>query len=193
MTPLHVGPLDIVTHTPLWVWPLLAYVLFMGWQATRDRTVAPWRVFVMPAVAVVLAAANLATGGATPTGLAGFAAGVAIGAAAGLAIARRRPVQLRADGRLALAGDWLPLVLMVCIFALRYARGIAVGIDPQIATEPGFMFGGALASGLFSAMMVARMLGALPADLFRPRQPAMQSGTGPTVDAAPKKKAPEIL
>ncbi|MGO4839398.1 DUF2306 domain-containing protein, partial [Rhizobiaceae sp. 2RAB30] len=51
------GPtvVDIVTHTPLWVWPLLLYVLYAGWKATRDRVVAPWRLLVMPAVATGLA------------------------------------------------------------------------------------------------------------------------------------------
>lgn len=34
------GLLDIVTHTPLWVWPLIAYALYAGWARTRDRIVS---------------------------------------------------------------------------------------------------------------------------------------------------------
>jgi hypothetical protein len=167
MTPNQISPLDIVTHTPLWVWALLAYSLYVGWRMTRDRILAPWRVFIMPAIAAAFALANLLTDGATPTALSGFAAGGALGATAGVAIARRRPARLRDDGRLAVPGDWLPLALLIGIFAVRYARGVAIAIDPQIAADPLSVFAGMVASGLFAATMIARVLAALPSEHFR--------------------------
>ncbi len=89
-----------------------------------------------------------------------------------MAIARRRPARLLGDGRLALKGDWLPLLLLVGIFAIRYAQGIALGIDPALAANTAFSLAGMVAAGLFAAMMVARVLGQLPAEVFRRLVPA---------------------
>ena len=38
--------LDIVTHTPLWVWPLLALVVWLGWLGHAPRTLHPARLAV---------------------------------------------------------------------------------------------------------------------------------------------------
>ena len=44
------SPLDIVLHTPLWVWPLFALVLWLGWAAHKPRTVHPLRLAALPLV-----------------------------------------------------------------------------------------------------------------------------------------------
>jgi hypothetical protein len=40
----------ILTHTPLWVFALLAYLIWQGWQARRPRTRAIWRMLIVPQV-----------------------------------------------------------------------------------------------------------------------------------------------
>jgi uncharacterized membrane protein len=159
--------LGVLQHTPIWVWAVLLYVLYVGWSRTRDRVVAPWRLLVMPAVIAGLAVWNLAASGLTPAGIAGFTCGAVAGGFAGMAVARRRPAQLRPDGMLAVRGDWLPLLLVVGIFAVRYAQGVALGIDPALAAHDGFALAGVFASGLFAAMMAARTLGMLPPEFYR--------------------------
>ncbi|GLQ80618.1 hypothetical protein GCM10007881_41370 [Mesorhizobium huakuii] len=164
------GAVDILSHTPLWVWPLILYGLFIGWSRTRDRVVSPSRLLVLPALVSGLALYNLVASGISATGLLGSACGAVAGALAGTAMARRRPARLLADGRLALQGDWLPLALIVAIIIIRYARGIALGVDPALAQETGFVLASAVLSGLFAAMMIARSIGVLPRGFFR--QPA---------------------
>jgi uncharacterized membrane protein len=176
--PTFVG---IVTHTPLWVWPLLLYVLYAGWRATRDRVVAPWRLLVMPAVATGLALYNLVSAGPSPAGLAAFAAGVAGGSAAGFALGRRRPAERRGDGKLAVRGDWVPLVLILGIIAVRYATGVALGIDPSLGQDTLFLVVRLALSGLFSAMMIVLTIAALPSGMSRPAGlagPAVQPSSG---------------
>jgi hypothetical protein len=161
------GLVDILSHTPLWVWPLILYGLFIGWSRTRDRVVSPARLLVLPALISGLALYNLVASGISATSLAGFACGAVAGALAGTAMARRRPARLLADGRLALQGDWLPLVLVVAIIIIRYAKGIALGVDPALAQQPRFVLASAVLSGLFAAMMIARSVGVLPAEFLR--------------------------
>ena len=157
----------ILSHTPLWVWPLILYALFIGWKRTQARIVAPQRLFVMPALITGLALYNLASSGVSASGLLGFACGAVAGAVAGIAVARRRPATMLADGRLALQGDWVPLALIVAIIVIRYARGVALGVDPALAEVPGFVLASAFLSGFFAAMMIARTIGVLPSGFFR--------------------------
>jgi hypothetical protein len=39
---------QIVTNTPVWVWVLLAYLLFIGVRALRPATTPLWRIAIMP-------------------------------------------------------------------------------------------------------------------------------------------------
>ena len=155
--------IDIITHTPLWVWPLLAYTLYTGWRMTRDRTIARWRVFIMPAIAVTFAVVNLMTGGNTLAELAGFA----VGTGTGYVIARARPARMLEDGRLALAGDWLPVILLIGIFSVKYAQGVALAIDRALATNTLFLFASAAAPALLAAVLLVRSLRGLPSGMFR--------------------------
>jgi len=157
---------SILSHTPLWVWPLILYSLLIGWKRTQARIVAPQRLFVMPALITGLALYNLASSGISASGLLGFACGAVVGALAGLAVARRRPATMLADGRLVLQGDWVPLALIAAIIVIRYAKGVALGVDPALAQAPGFVLASAFLSGLFAAMMIARTVGVLPPGFF---------------------------
>ena len=165
---LHLARIaDILSHTPLWVWPLIAYGLFVGWSRTRDRVVAPSRLFIMPALIAGLALYHLLSSGLSAGGLLGFACGAAAGTLAGIAVARRRPARLLDDGRLALQGDWVPLAIVVAIIFIRYTQGVALGVDPALAQVTGFVLASALLSGFLAAMMIARTLGLLPSGIFR--------------------------
>ena len=42
--------LRILINTPLWVWPLLAYLICQGAQALRIRTQPIWRMLIVPLV-----------------------------------------------------------------------------------------------------------------------------------------------
>jgi uncharacterized membrane protein len=158
---------DIVSNTPLWVWPLLLYLLYVGWSRTGDRIVAPARLVIMPAVIVGLALYNLVSPEPSFGMLLGFACGAAAGAFAGYAIGRRRVAERLGDGMLKIKGDWMPLVLIVAIFAVHYARGVALALHPALARDAAFLLAGATLSGLFAAMMVARTIAALPPGLLR--------------------------
>ncbi len=55
MTPV----LQIVANTPIWVWVLLAYLLFIGIRALRPSTAPLWRIAILPMVFFVWGLASL--------------------------------------------------------------------------------------------------------------------------------------
>lgn len=166
VAPQGPGLIDIATGTPLWVWPLLAYLLFMGWRRMQDRAVSPMRLFVMPVVITGLAVYNLSGSALSLSAMLAFACGGAAGAFGGLGMARRRPAEWTEGGRLKIRGDWMPLALMLGVFSIRYVQGTVRAIAPAMAHEPAFLVGSAFVSGLLAAMMIARTVGQLPGGFF---------------------------
>jgi len=163
------GLIDIVSGTPPWVWPLLAYVLWAGWRMNRDRDMPLWRVAVIPLVVLGLSLSGFVSHGLTLVSLAALIAGAACGAWIGQAVARRRPAELLANGLIRQKGDWLPFVLIIGIFITRYVQSAALALHPELAASTAFTLGGAFASGLFAATVLVRTLTALPVQLLRER------------------------
>lgn len=162
------GLVQIVSGTPLWVWPLLAFLLWRGWRVSRDHDIAPWRLAIMPLIMLGLSLYGLVAH-LTLVSLAAYLVGAGFGAAAGQAVARRRPAELLPDGMIRQKGDWLPFVLILGIFVTRYAQGMTLALHPALAADISFILGGALVSGLFAATMVVRTLAALPPEVLRER------------------------
>lgn len=141
----------MLAHIPLWVFGVLVAILAAGLSQRRTRVRRP---FTVMAVALALAAwslsgvvsafdASLATVG--PWGL-----GLVLGALAALGLGVGRGMAARAGGSLVqVPGSWTPLALMLGIFVLRFALGMAQAL------------GAALPAGGLGAMAVVALLGAL--------------------------------
>ena len=51
---------QIVVNTPLWVWPLMLFVLWLGWRGLQPRTLPVGRLAVLPLVGVGTSVAGIA-------------------------------------------------------------------------------------------------------------------------------------
>jgi hypothetical protein len=129
--------IQIVANTPLWVWPLMVFVLWLGWQGLQPRAVPLWRPAILPMVSIGASLAAIAQSTGPALALAGWAVALLLALPLGYAIGRRRAVRLRPeDGRLEIAGGWFVLVFGLSIFAVRYALGVLFGVLPALRVEP---------------------------------------------------------
>ena len=153
--PLATVVFEILRHTPGYVWAILAALIAFGIIQLRTYRVTRARLALAPIGlgAFSLWGASLAFG---------FNAGVIgawlVGMALAFAANRRLqwPRRIEVDGdAFRLEGSVIPLLLMLGIFALRYAVAVTLVFHHDLATDP--LFGGALAatygalSGLFAA------------------------------------------
>ena len=53
---------NILSHTPVWVWGLLAALMALGFSQTRQRRLAPWRLLMLPLVLLGLGLWSMAPG-----------------------------------------------------------------------------------------------------------------------------------
>lgn len=126
---------EIVTRTPLWVWPLMLVVLWLGWWGLRPRVVSPARLAILPLVGLGTSLSGIAQSLQPAPALAAWAVAVVAALPLGYALGRRRSVRLLEDGRLAIAGGWFALGFGISIFAVRYALGVLFGVMPHLRAE----------------------------------------------------------
>ena len=150
----------IVQHTPAWVWGLLATLMALGLRQTRALEMSLTRVTVLPLVLTALSLGGvLSAFGHLPIAPVAWAAGVA----AALALARgavtvRGASWSAARGLLHVPGSWLPLVLIVGLFALKYGAGVSLSLAPSLANDWTFAGMSSLGYGTFSGLFLARAL-----------------------------------
>jgi hypothetical protein len=150
---------NVLTHTPPWVWVLLAALVTLGLMQTRDQIVSRARMLAQPLAlgALSLWSASVAFG-LHASVQAMWLLGLTLGVSASHVLGLPRRVRPLPDGRFAIGGSWTPLVLMLSIFALRYGVAASLAIAPRLVAEPAFAALASLCYGLPAGLLVARAL-----------------------------------
>jgi hypothetical protein len=157
-----VNPVIIfLSHVPWWVAPLLAFLIWRGWQASRSRTVALRAVFIGPAIFIGWGIVSLVTraSGAPVLALVWFGAAAAGGL---LALSTPRPaVQAdRARGLISLPGSWWPLARYLGIFVAKFVLAAWSAVQPAMRQDLAFWDVGVsgISAGYFIGWLVAVLL-----------------------------------
>lgn len=128
---------QIVVNTPLWVWPLIVLVLWLGWRGLQPRVMPPARLAILPLVSVVTSIAGIAQSLQPATAAVGWTVALLAALPLGWVIGTRRAVRLRPeDGRLEVAGGWFVLGFGISIFVVRYTLGVLSGVMQHLRAEP---------------------------------------------------------
>jgi len=151
---------SILQHTPVWVWGLFTAVIALGLSQTRDREVTLLRITILPLVLIALSMSGvLSAFGHAPLPLGGWASGVGAALVFGRQVVAVRGARWLAEsGRLHVPGSWLPLVLIVGLFCIKYVAGASLAMHPALATDATFAGLCSLAYGSFSGLFLARTL-----------------------------------
>jgi hypothetical protein len=128
------GLLFLITGAPLWVWPVLAYLLFIGVRATRDRVLSLPRLFLTPLILVLLRIPFLLE--VDFNGWVVFGCFLLVGVGVGFSVGFRTPVQILYDARaLKIPGSLAPLILLILFFCIKYTLGALTALHPNLTTE----------------------------------------------------------
>lgn len=146
--------LDVFTHTPIWAWAIFAFVLFMGYQRTKDRTVSVWRLLILPGVMVITAITGIVGGGWAV--LPAILVGIAAGATLGWLLERDGATRRLEDGKLWLRGEWWSFVQVLAVFVFRYSTTVIGIVNPALGGSLTYHLVTALISSLLSAMFLGR-------------------------------------
>ena len=129
---------QILLHTPVYVWAILAFLLYRGVLAARDRDITLARLMVVPLLMLALGLQSLAAQfGIASAATAVWLAGTILVGGQRWAFGASR-VSAGAGGGLRIRGSWTPLLLMLAVFMIKYTIGVLQVIRPDIAGNPGF-------------------------------------------------------
>jgi len=153
-------PLQILQHTPSWVFGLFAVLLALGSRQLLPSQAGLRRLTVMPVAMAALSAFGMTSAfGGQPAALAAWAA--AAGAALWLVLQRPLPAGVHYDRtqmRFSLPGTAVPLVLMMGIFFTKYAVGVQTALHPQLMHQAGIALAVSTLYGAFAGVFLGRSL-----------------------------------
>ena len=131
----------ILVHTPLWVWGLLALLIWLGTLSLRPRAQPLRRLLIVPAVFFLMGLSRLLLGGKSVELIAVWLISAALLAALALYTGPRNVTIDRDTGYIRRPGSVLPLVRNIVVFLLQYAVAVLtamklnVGIDVAMAGQ----------------------------------------------------------
>lgn len=150
--------MQILTHTPRWVFVLLIALIALGARQMTSQRVSMKRVAVLPLAMMGLGLLGVVTAfPQQPSALLGWALGLA--GAAATVLSRPLPAGTqfdRSSHTFAVPGSGVPLALMMAIFFTKYAVGVTVAMQPALAGHLGFAAGVGTLYGLFSGVFLGR-------------------------------------
>ncbi|WP_332848504.1 DUF6622 family protein [Massilia sp. S19_KUP03_FR1] len=149
---------QIFTHTPLYVWVILAFLIFRGVIAMRTRELAMNKLFIIPLVMLALSlfdiAAKFGLGG---IGFATWTVTMAATLALLVRFGAARIAPTAKPGHVVVLGSKFPLALMMAIFVTKYVTSIAVVVQPHLRENAIFTVAVCALFGLFSGYFLGRL------------------------------------
>lgn len=150
--------IQILTHTPLFVWAILAFLIFRGVYAMRDREMGFNKLFILPVVMLVLSLSDIAgkfgLGGAA---MAAWAAGAAFSGLLVWKFTAGRIAPGSAHGNVLVRGSWKPLALMMGVFFTKYVTAVTLAILPNVRQEILFAVAISALFGILNGIFLGRL------------------------------------
>ena len=148
----------ILHHTPSWVWLLLAGLVALGWSQSRDRLLTLPRATLLPLAMVGLSLYGLGSAfGWAAEPLTAWLAGAAAALAAVHAAGGWRGIEWQAAARrVFVPGSWVPMVVILGVFSVKFAVGVLLAMQPGLRTQASFVGAAALLYGGFSGLFFSR-------------------------------------
>lgn len=153
--------IQILKGTPLWVWAILAALIYLGSKQLKTRVVTRYSVLIAP---VVFLFVGLMAAGRGPVGFATWAASlISVAAVTFFVWQPTGGARYETNGdQLHMPGSVVPMMLMLAIFLLNYVINVVLAINPSFRSELAWQVGPALILGALSGVFIGRA-----ATLFR--------------------------
>lgn len=148
----------ILSHTPIYAWFFLAYLLWGGWKARKTYVVSWKALLVMPVIMFAWSIYSILTHyGAIYILL--WMLSMSLGIWLGTLDVRRLNLKFDKQQKLIeITGNWTPILLSVSIFAFRYFLGVSYGLHPELRGNL-FLLGIENGATIISGMLAGRLVG----------------------------------
>lgn len=152
--------LPILQGAPLWVWALLALLLFLGVRGLRTRSVPVASLVALPLAFFGLSVSNLLPfDGLAPLRIGVWIAALVFGTIPGWFVVRPQRIAVdRARRRISVPGSVVPLILMLAAFAGGFYFGYLFARYPELKTDPATLVMASTYRGLMSGYFLGQTI-----------------------------------
>lgn len=149
---------QILIHTPVYVWAILAVLVWRGAAALRDREMTVRSLFIVPAIMLALSLQDVVMKfGANAMPLAAWALAAAAAALMVWKFGRSRTAPAATPGSVIVRGSWVPLAMMMAIFVTKYAASVLLAVLPQARQDLPVVAAVCVLFGVFSGCFLGRL------------------------------------
>ncbi|HWU62964.1 MAG TPA: DUF6622 family protein [Ensifer sp.] len=148
--------IGIVTHTPLWVWLILAGLIYLGLQRTKTRELSTSRILIPAAIFGIVAISRLVLGRFAEPALLGTCAGLVVAFAMLMLVKPGRGARRTDAGTVLIEGEWFSLGLIMAIFWVNYGIAVVSAIEPELATSDNLRFLYGFVNATSAGFMIGR-------------------------------------
>src|ERR1700744_649226 len=120
--------IGVITHTPVWVFVLFAYLVWQGIRAMQPRTMTIWRALIVPVIFIIWGLSRIGFGQQANAALllAWIAAALVL---LPVGILTPRPFEVdHATGQIVRSGSVFPLIRNVVVFLLQYVVAVMAAV-----------------------------------------------------------------
>lgn len=151
--------LQILTHTPTYVWAILAGLIALGLASMRDREMTLQRLLILPLAMLALSLNDIANKfGLGALALLAWASGCTVAGLLMARLGRTRFTPTATPGRVLVRGSRAPLAIMLAVFFTRYAAAVMLAVRPQLATSNVATIVVCALFGIFNGILAGRLV-----------------------------------
>lgn len=152
--------IEIIKHTPPWVFALFVVLLGLGWYQGRARTVRRSRMVVFPMVMILLSCYGVISAfGRSPLGIGCWLLGVVTAVVLALQLAPILKAAISMEnGLVFIPGSRLPMALIMTLFVTKYAVGVCLARQLPIISLPTFVGSVSFVYGLLGGFFLGQAL-----------------------------------
>ena len=146
---------QILKNTPIWVWAILAALIYLGGRQLKPRVIKRYSVLIAP---VAFLFVGLMAAGRGSVGFATWAVSLlSIVAVTFFVWQPTAGARYEANGdRLHMPGSVVPMMLMLAIFLLNYVINVVLAMNPAYRSELAWQVVPALILGALSGVFIGR-------------------------------------
>ncbi|WP_462176815.1 DUF6622 family protein [Pseudoalteromonas gelatinilytica] len=152
--------IEILTHTPLWVYGLFVGLIFVGWQQTRERHVKQSTLLILPLGMLALSFFGATSSfGYSLTIMLLWLAGVLSSTIIGLLLFSASSASYQAQNTsFKVPGSWWPMIFIMAIFFTKYTVGVLTSIKPELFANAALVLSLSAFYGILSGPFIARAI-----------------------------------
>jgi hypothetical protein len=127
--------ISTIAGTPLWVWAVLAYLIFVGIKALHTRVVFIPKLFIIPSILLFMKYKIFLSGNAPL-----YISFILLGLFIGFILCMKAPMKIfKKTKSVELPGSPVTLVLLLFFFAIKYTFGYLHSAMPDVAEHYTFL------------------------------------------------------